>query len=305
MFAEGYRASHILTVFISMVSVLALTLDAAPKRKAAGRGGAKAKSSTASHSGALVFPAAGLFDPSKGSVEMIFSPSYSAEDNLATGSGISTFSILSIYGPKASGRGLDGLSWRVGIGQWQNGNHISISSSLFERPRAYKPSINYFTSGLKTAEDKTFKAGQWYSCAATWERKETNYTLRLYFDGKLRGSTRMPVSTLFGDAKPNPKDLLVIGNPRMMRGTLEALRISNRVRTKEEIAALSKNPLVKDADTLLFVDAEMALKMKTRAADILINRDKKNITIPAEGLLFGSVKEAPGRSGGTAIEFPR
>lgn len=289
---------------VLMACFLALTSEAAPK-KPARKAATKGRAAAADTGAAMAFPAAGLFDPEKGSVEMVFSPSYSAEENLGVGSGMRTFTVFSLYGPKASGRGEDGLSWHVGIGQWQNKNYLIISSSRFERPVPYKPSEDYITSGMRTADEKEFKGGEWYAFAATWERAGTNYTLNLYFDGKRQTTYKMPISRLFGESKVHPKDLLVIGNPRVMRGSLESLRISNRARTYEEIAANSKAPLAKDADTLLFIDAEMALGMRTRPADVLINKDAKNLTMPTGGLLFGRVTEVPGRSGGKAIEFPR
>jgi len=289
-------------LFSALIASLALTGEAAPKK--AQKGAAKAKAAAGKYSAAIVFPAKGTFDPDQGTVEMVFSPSYSAGDNMGAGSGMTTFPVLSVSGPKASGRGEDGLSWSVSIGQWQTGNYLLISSSRFERPIAYQPPINYLTCGFKTASGSPFKAGEWYSFAASWSRTGTNYVLSLYFDGKCMTKSTMPMSSLFGTAVVDPKDLLIIGSPRVMRGSLESLRISKKARTPAEIAAADKAGLVKDADTLLFIDAATVAKMKTKPAEDLINTEEKTIRVPPEGILFGQIAYIPGRKG-KAMDFPR
>ncbi len=303
------RNTHRLVFLVSaLITALALTGEAAPKKAQKGAAKAKAaekaKAAAGKYSAAIVFPAKGNFDPDQGTVEMVFSPSYSAADNMGAGSGITTFRVLSVSGPKASGRGEDGLSWNVSIGQWQSGNYLSISSSRFERPLAYQPPINYLTCHFKTADGSPFKAGAWYSFAASWARTGTNYVLSLYFDGKCMTKSTMPMSSIFGTAALDPKDLLIIGNPHVMRGSLECLRLSKKVRSPEEIAAADKAGLVKDADTLLFIDASTVAKMKDKPAEDLINTEGNTIRVPPEGLLFGKVEYIQGRKG-KAIDFPR
>ena len=293
---------RLVLLFSTLIAGFALTGEAAPKK--AQKGAAKAKAAAGKYSAAMAFPAKGNFDPDQGTVEAVFSPSYSAADNMGAGSGMTTFSMFSVCGPKGSGRGEDGLSWNVSIGQWQTGNYLLISSSRFERPIAYQPPINYLTCGFKTAAGQPFKAGEWYSFAASWSRVATNYVLCLYFDGKCMTKSTMPMSSLFGTAALDPKDLLLVGNPRVMRGSLESLRISKRVRTPAEIEEAGKAGLAKDADTLLFVDAASVAKMRTRPAEDLINTEEKTIRVPPEGLLFGQVGYLPGRKG-KAIDFPR
>lgn len=114
----------------------------------------------------------------------------------------------------------------------------------------------------------------------------------------------MPLSPLFGTAGVAPEDLLIVGNPRVMRGSLESLRLSKRVRTPEEIALAGKEGLVKDVDTLLFLDADTAAKMKTKSAEDLINKAERKIRVPPEGLLFGQIGQIKGIKG-KAIDFPR
>jgi len=293
---------RLILLFPALIVSLALNGEAAPKK--AQKGAAKAKAAARNYSAAIVFPAKGNFDPDQGTVEMVFSPSYSASDNMGAGSGMTTFPVLSVSGSKASGRGEDGLSWNVSIGQWQTGNYLSISSSRFERPIAYQPPVNYLTCGFKTASGSPFKAGEWYSFAASWSRTGTNYVLSLYFDGKCMTKHTMPMSSIFGTAVLDPKDLLIIGSPRVVRGSLECLRISKKARTPAEIAATDKAGLAKDADTLLFIDAATVAKMKSKPAEDLINTEEKTIRVPPEGLLFGKVEYIQGRKG-KAVDFPR
>lgn len=302
MTTTARRTLKFAVLFSALTAGVVLTGDAAPQKpqKAAPKG----KTSTGSYSAALVFPAKKVFDPNKGTVEMIFSPAYSAEDNMGAGSGMRTFSVLTVCGPKGSGRGEDGLGWFVWVGQWQTRNYLSISSSLFERQIPYEPAINYFSTSFTCANGQPFKAGEWYSFAASWARTGTNYVLALYFDGKCASKTKMPISSLFGTADVDPKDLLIIGDPRVMRGSLESLRISKRERTAEEIEKAGKAGLVNDADTLLFVDADTVLKMKSKSAEDLINKEERIIRVPPEGTLFGRVKQVAGRTG-KAVEFPR
>lgn len=273
-----------------------LTAEAAPKK--APKGAAKEK-----YSAAIVFPAKGNFNPDQGTVEAVFSPSYSAGDKLGQGSGMTTFTVLALHGPKGSGRGEQGLSWSVAIGQSRGSDRFSMSSSRFERPSKYREPVTSIICGFKPAGGAPFKAGEWYALAATWKRTEDKYALALYIDGKCVDKGTLPVSPMFGTAEPDPKDLLRFGNPRLMRGSLECLRLSGRARTPEEIAAANTSGLAKDADTLVFLNAEAVAKLKARAAEDLINKEEKTIRVPPEGLLFGDVEFVPGRNG-KAIKFP-
>jgi len=280
----------------ALSACFALTAEAAPKK--APKGAAKEK-----YSAAIVFPAKGNFDPDQGTVEAVFSPSYSAGDKMGQGSGMTTFTVLSLHGPKGAGRGEQGLSWGVAIGQSRGNDRFSMSSSRFERPSKYREPSSSIICGFKPASGLPFKAGEWYSLAASWKRTEDKYALALYIDGKCVDKSTMPVSPMFGTAEPDAKDLLRFGNPRLMRGSLECLRLSGRARTPEEIAAASKSGLVKDADTRIFIDAEAVAKLKTKAAEDLVNKEEKTIRVPPEGLLFGAVEFVPGRNG-KVIKFP-
>ena len=293
---RGMGAVGRVLLLSALSACFALTGEAAPKK--APKGAAKEK-----YSAAIVFPAKGNFDHDQGTVEAVFSPSYSAGDKLGQGSGMTTFTVLSLHGPKGSGRGEQGLSWGVAISQSRGNDRISMSSSRFERPSKYHDPVTSIVGALRPASGLPFKAGEWYSLAASWKRTEDKYALALYIDGKCVDKSTMPVSPMFGTAEPDAKDLLRFGNPRLMRGSLECLRLSGRARTPEEIAAASKSGLVKDADTRIFLTADTVAKLKTRAAEDLVNKEEKTIRVPPEGLLFGDVEFIPGRNG-KAIKFP-
>ena len=234
----------------------------------------------------------------------MFSLNYSAGDKLGQSSGITTFSVLVLCGPKGSGRGEDGLSWGVSIGQSQGSDGLSMASSRFELPRKYNYPIRSIGCGLKPGSGQPFKADEWYTLAATWLRTGDKYALCLYMDGKCLAKTTMPVSPLLGTANPDPKDLLLFGSPLPMRGSLECLRLSKKARTPEEIAAAEKAGLVKDSETLIFIDAGTVAKMKDKPVEDLINKEGKTLRVPPEGRRFGEVEFAQGRKG-KVIKFPR
>ena len=286
------------------VACFAATAEAAPQKalKKAAKGGA----SKGKYGAAVVFPAKGNFDPDKGTLEAVFSLSYSFGDKMGQGSSISTFSLLSLSGRKGSGRGEQGASWHVSIGQYQGHDHLTMSSTMFELARQYDTPVTWFSCSLAPTNSPPFKAGEWRSLAASWQRigdSKDKYALALYLDGKCVRKGTMPVSPMFGTSEIDPKDLLCFGNPWLMRGSLECLRLSKRVRTPDEIAAAHKDGLVKDADTRVFLDAETVAKLKIKAAEDLINREEKTIRVPPEGLLFGDLEYVPGRKG-KAIKFP-
>lgn len=289
-------------VFVTstMLCLFAVAALAAPKKK---KGGTKAASSARVEGAALVFPAKDVFDPDKGSYEALFSPTFSYGDKLATGSSIRTFSFLSIVGPQGSGKGEQGFTFRISMGQQRNSNHMTLSSSRFERLRQYYAPVNHTSCSLNSTNSPPFKAGDWRSVAATWTRTSTNYVLCLYFDGQRMNRTTIPASRFYGNAPIDPKDLLIIGSTSRMRGNLEAVRISNRVRTPEEIMAIDKKGLAKDEHTLLLINAESVSQMKSRSLDILKNQNKRNITVPSEGTIFGVLTEIEGKTT-KGIAFP-
>jgi len=288
----------------TVIACFAITTAAAPQK--ALKKATKGVASKGKYGAAVVFPAKGNFDPDKGTVEAVFSLSYSFGDKMGQGSSISTFSVMSLSGRKGSGRGEQGASWSVSIGQYQGHDHLSMSSTMFELTRQYDVPVTWFSCSLAPTNRPPFKAGEWHTLATTWQRMgdaKNQYALALYLDGKCVRKGTMPVSPMFGTSEIDPKDLLCFGNPRLMRGSLECLRLSNRVRTPEEIAAADKDGLVKDADTRVFLDAEAVAKLKMKAAEDLVNREEKTIRVPPEGLLFGELEYVPGRKG-KAMKFP-
>ncbi|MDD4101688.1 MAG: hypothetical protein PHU80_03535 [Kiritimatiellae bacterium] len=261
----------------------------------------------------IMFPAKGNLDVTNGTIEAVFCLAYSLGDQFsAAGSGRRLFALLSTHNEagerydaaKPSEAG-PGLHFNVYLGQYQSRDHISITSSLFERPQKNRDPARYVTSGFpKSKEGPYIKAGAWHSLAVTWRLTNETHTVEFYVDGKRVSRSNTPHRTGYSTLRMADGDLLAFGYPGQMYGSLQSVRISSRVRTAEEIAASEKAGLAKDDATLLFFNGADILKMKTgNISQIEENKSGRTLRVPPTGMVFGKLKRVTGRNNAPAAQF--
>lgn len=144
------------------------------------------------------------------------------------------------------------------------------------------------------------KEDEWHSFAVTWKVEADGLHTESFFDGNLQASRIFPLKD--SNTKPFSKeDLIGIGGINLSPASILSYRLSNKVRTKEEIAA--KGPLKQDESTTFLLNAELAAKCaKFDVKDLgkIIKNGK--LDIKKNGAFFGNFKivDTPN---GKAIQF--
>jgi hypothetical protein len=141
---------------------------------------------------------------------------------------------------------------------------------------------------------------EWHSFAVTWKVENDGLHAEMFLDGKLQISKIFPLKE--SAAGPFAKDDLIgIGGLEMSSGSILYYRLSNKIRTKEEIA--SKAPLKPDEATTFFLDGELAAKYgKNSLKDFKTMSKKGEIVIKKNGSFFGNFKIVKTPKG-KAIQF--
>lgn len=274
---------------------------------------------------AIVFPAKGMLDPDQGTVEAVFSLGYSFGDQMIPENQSSVWLLPVVWicdskgvpytirkakqktdakrGSKVS-HDKQGLWFHVGLYQHSGVDVFSIGSIRFERPVPFEEPRRQVLLAVGPGGKPSLKEGEWHTLAATWQLTGTNYALNLYLDGKSVKTQAMPVSPTMGGVNIDEKDLLCIGYPGRVRGTLQSVRVSKRARSAEEIAAADKAGLVKDDATTLLLTGDTVFKMKADRFEDLVNKEGRTLRIPPEGMVFGKLEPVSGRDG-KAFRFPK
>ena len=198
-----------------------------------------------------------------------------------------------------------GLGFSVHFSQYQSRDYVYLSSSLFERPRSNHDPVRYVSTAFSSKKADTFlKAGSWHSMAATWRQTNEAHAVEFFIDGKRVGRGTIPHRASLSTSSLADDDLLVFGAPGQMYGSLQRVRISDRVRSAEEIAAAETSGLVKDDATLLLFDGAAVLKMKANdIKQFTENASERKLRVPPEGVVFGKLKPTTGRNNAPAVQF--
>jgi hypothetical protein len=261
------------------------------------------KSAAEENQAAIVLPAKGKIDPDQGTVEAVFKLAYSVGDQMGSGSSKRLFSLLRVCdreGNRGSRSGDGGVDFDLCLSQYTGNDHILLSFSKIEVITQYGKAVRYTAAALP----KSLKADTWHTLAVTWAQSNTShYAFAFYLDGVCIRRHSMPIRELTRNAGVRHDDLLMIGYPGQMYGSLESLRISKRVRDAAEIAAADKAGLTADAETLLLLDAAAIGSLKgVRNSDALKPEKGKALRVPAGGAVFGTLRSVPGRTG-KAVQF--
>jgi hypothetical protein len=144
-----------------------------------------------------------------------------------------------------------------------------------------------------------FLAGEWHALTVTWVVEKESLQAEIFIDGK--SQSRRCFSKKESAVTPFAKgDLLSIGGESLSPATILSYRLSNRVRTKEEIA--SDKPLVPDEATTFFLNGDTAGKLKILKKsdfDLMRKTGKNNVR---QAVFIGNMKIV-NTPKGKAIQF--
>ncbi|MEA2011679.1 MAG: LamG-like jellyroll fold domain-containing protein [Verrucomicrobiota bacterium] len=173
------------------------------------------------------------------------------------------------------------------------------------------------------AEDLNWKAGEWHLLVVTWILNGGDYIRKLYVDGELLKTQKVGYNT----ANIGKKSVLMIGNSvdsastvgkqdknrEKVKGvkdsgslfTVDSFRISNSVRSLDEIKISLKKGFTVDKDTLLletFQKAKVTKKRKCKKEVLPISGK----TFPDKGkpgTVYGAVKIVKGKFASQALQL--
>lgn len=247
----------------------------------------------------LIAPLNDMVNMNAGTMEACFSLDYSYDDYLKPeSSGCVPFSFLIATGPnRLSGDLKTGVNEpSLSILEMQSrGNHsLLYHSNLYycEYPNptdSNEPPIKAYEAVVGSSKEKGpwFNPGEWHTFAVTWVLSNEVLKVEMYVDGKLKQWRSYPRKAS-GIGPFSKTDFIKIGGESLSPLTMLSYRLSNRVRTKEEIA--SDKPLVSDDATTFLLNGDNAGKIKSGKMDEWRNmRSSKKIKI-AQAVFFGKIK---------------
>lgn len=252
----------------------------------------------------FVMPLENAVNINAGTLEVRFSLDYSFDDSLRpAASRCVPFEFLQVYGG-------DGVSYfdkttgpAFGVRMYQSGGAHSFwfgYRGYYYETNDNPPAHNSCAAVYNDREKGPWlKAGEWHTFAATWRVDNEAWLVELFIDGKPATNRRFPKKE--SDVGPFAKgDFMGIGGESLSAGTIQSYRLSNRVRTKEEIA--SEKPLVSDDATTFFMNGDTAEKIASmKSKDYAAMKKNKKINI-MQPVFVGEVKIV-NTPKGKAIQF--
>ncbi len=241
-----------------------------------------------------------------GTIEARFCLNYSFDDFLRPASSRCTpFTFLKIYNKDGSL-----LSEKDEINpflfvfyQNRGSNYINFGTQYYHM-KTNVPPPNDKRFGIAIGGDNEkgiwLLENEWHSIAVTWKVEKDALHIEMFLDGKPQSSRIFPIKE--SNIRPFSKDDLIgIGGIGLSPATILSYRISNRVRTKDEID--SKDPLKPDDATTFFLDGETAAKCgKFDAKEFGKMNKKGQIDTGKTGAFFGKFKIVT-TPNGKAIQF--
>lgn len=241
-----------------------------------------------------------------GSIEARFCLNYSFDENLRPESSRCTpFTFLRIYNKDGSllSEKDETDPFLFTAQQNRGAHHIGFGTQYYYmKKNTPPPNDKRFGVGIGGDKEKGpwLLENEWHSIAVTWKVEKDGLHAEIFLDGKSQSSRIFPIKE--SNVRPFSKDdLLGIGGLSLSPVTILSYRISNRVRTNDEIA--SKNPLKPDDATTFFLDGESAAKCGKYDAKEFGKMNKKGqIDTGKTGAFFGKFKIVT-TPDGKAIQF--
>jgi len=241
-----------------------------------------------------------------GTLEVRFSLDYSFDNFLSSDrSSNSPFPFLQIYDSKGMVYGNRETDHTFNLVMHQRGSThgIVFANRFYYIERGDASVAQNHVGGIAVYGDKAkgpwCMAGEWHSVALTWEVVNETWKVELFIDGKFQRQQLLPKrsDTVRAFSKG---DYLGIGSESLSPATILSYRLSNRVRTREEIA--SEQPLKADESTTFFLNGEIAGKIKTLKSGgfrVILKDAKTSVKQP----MFVGEKKIVDTPKGKAIQF--
>jgi hypothetical protein len=240
----------------------------------------------------FVAPLDGSLNIEAGTMEVVFSLGYSFDDYLRPETSSCTpFTFLQIYNKDGSvARKNKQAIMGVYAVQVRGLHRLSFETNYYYWELKGPPLLRSGGTSISSAKERGtwILEGEWHSLVVTWKVENDGLHAEMFLDGKLQISKIFPLKE--SATGPFAKDDLIgIGGLEMSSGSILYYRLSNKVRTKEEIA--SKDPLKPDEATTFFLDGELAAKCgKKDLKDFKIMSKKGEIVTKENGSFFGNFK---------------
>ena len=286
-----------ISIFFRIIILLAIAIFP-PVATDAGSGKEKPKKLD---SAMFLAPADGLFSIDAGTLEARFSLDYSLEDYLRPETSFSSlFFFLRTYNESISYVKDEAYFHIVAI-QDKGIHRFSCVDNLYYREIKTDPGVRHNEACIVFDKENGLwiSSGEWHSLAVTWKIEKEALHVEMFLDGKLRNTMTFPIKA--GDVRPFSKgDIISIGNLDLSPATILSYRLSNRVRTREEIA--SALPLKPDKDTTFYLDADTAIKFKGYGREKFEKMRKSGKVDIGKGIFVGEYKIVSTPEG-KAIQF--
>jgi hypothetical protein len=198
-------------------------------------------------------------------LEVCFSLDYSFDDSLRPEqSGCSPFSFLQVYdsqGVEYFSKKIRSVPALAACVQQAGGMHSFVFSNMsyYNSPEGSDQKFFNITAMADKAKGPWVLAGEWHKFTVTWTVERDALLAEIYIDGKLQNRKKFTNMESYMSSFSSG-DYLCMGGETLSAATISSYRLSNRVRTKEEIT--EDKPLVADEATTFFLNGEIAGKIK-------------------------------------------
>lgn len=300
-------------LILVVVAILTLTGVGASGKSPEAKGSSKKAKAVDYEAALCLTPLNNAVDINAGTLEVRFSLDYSFDEPLRPEeSSCSPFTFLQVYDGSGAPYGPSRVSptpepaFMIWLQQWKGFDSISFYNRFycFEWPRdpaVPGPAQKGYELIVQPNKEKGpwFRAGEWHTLATTWVVEKGALQVEIFIDGVSRSKQSFPVKE--SAVNPFPKgDFLSIGGLTLSPATILAYRLSNRVRTKEEI--MSDKPLTSDEATTFFMNGETAGKAKVMKKEEF-DAMRKNKKISIHQTVFIGDMKIVSTPKGKAVQF--
>lgn len=248
-------------------------------------------------------PVEGVFNLQAGTLETRFCLDYSFDDYLKPElSSVSPFTFFRIHPKLGTPQNKNVIHPYISIYMQQSqGSHvIHFGNNCYYKDTKSEP-YRAYTLPIYSNKDKGpwLLRSEWHALATTWKLEGDSLFLEMFLDGKScskgcftnKVSGILPLSNAY---------LFGIGGYGLSPATLLSYRLSNRVRTAEEIAA--QGPLKPDEATTFFLNGETAGTFSIMDRNTFDEMSKSGKGLIRKGTFIGKYKIIDTKNG-KAIQF--
>jgi len=239
----------------------------------------------------ILVPNKKIIDYNQGTIEAWFKLNYKLNESFNTGNN-SYAECINFFSTEHSNRKLGERppsepNLMLRMAYTQKGQRLTLGSNMFNHKSKSRGVL--YVPAAKLGLTETNET-DWHYIAASWEKKGEGFDLKIYFNGKLTAQKTLPYRQSV-KMKSSGKEVLRVGNVLMCYGSIDSFRLSQTVRTGEEIQAVYKDGLKKDKDSTLFLDYATIKKLKK----VRFKEDKLP-KVSTKGIIHGTATYVDGRT---------